>query len=168
KGFTLIELLVVISIISLLSSIVLMSLKSSKDRALNAKIVEETRQIALAMEQYRNANGKYYKFPGDSGNPNNWVRGWVPTEIATFKAAMKPYIDFDKISIVGSGTNNVFHYNDGESVSGISGYNTCGGNLVKRDGYVIGFRNPANQSVLVTGLPIWGADSSYNCMGIMN
>lgn len=45
KGFTLIELLVVIAIVGLLSSIVLASLSSARDRAKEAKYVSESRSI---------------------------------------------------------------------------------------------------------------------------
>lgn len=46
RGFTLIELLVVISIIGLLSSVVLSSLTSARNRAKDARLMQEARQIA--------------------------------------------------------------------------------------------------------------------------
>jgi type II secretion system protein G len=59
KGFTLIELMVVISIIGLLSSIVLASLKDARDKANVTKFKEEIRQMISALELYRGDNGKY-------------------------------------------------------------------------------------------------------------
>jgi len=59
KGFTLIELMVVISIISLLSSIVLASVKEVRDRANMNKFRAEMNQFINALELYRNDNGKY-------------------------------------------------------------------------------------------------------------
>lgn len=59
KGFTLIELLVVIAIISLLTSVILASLKSARLKAQDAKIVSELHQIETSLELYYNDNGKY-------------------------------------------------------------------------------------------------------------
>lgn len=52
KGFTLIELLVVIAIIGLLSSVVLLSLNSAREKARNARRVADARQIVGALELY--------------------------------------------------------------------------------------------------------------------
>lgn len=52
-GFTLIELLVVIAIIGILSAVVLTSLNSSRQKAQDAKKVNDVKQVALAMELAR-------------------------------------------------------------------------------------------------------------------
>lgn len=59
KAFTLIELLVVVAIISLLSSVVIVSLQDSREKAAFAKLREQTRHIQTALELYRNENGGY-------------------------------------------------------------------------------------------------------------
>ncbi len=59
KGFTLIELLVVISIIGLLSSVVLGTVGTARAKARDAKRVSDMRQVQLALELYRDANGTY-------------------------------------------------------------------------------------------------------------
>jgi type II secretion system protein G len=56
KGFTLIELLVVISIIGLLSSVVLASVNSARDKATAAKLVSEMKALQNAIEMYRADN----------------------------------------------------------------------------------------------------------------
>ena len=56
KGFTLIELLVVIAIIGLLSSIVLASLSSARQKAKNTAYLAEINQMSLAMQLYKNDN----------------------------------------------------------------------------------------------------------------
>lgn len=58
KGFTLIELLVVISIIGLLSSIVLTSVNSARNKAKIARAREDMNQIRLAMEFFLDAHGE--------------------------------------------------------------------------------------------------------------
>jgi prepilin-type N-terminal cleavage/methylation domain-containing protein len=60
-GFTLIELLVVVAIISLLSSIVLASLKDAKKKAERSKFRQEINQFINALELYNSSNG-YYPF----------------------------------------------------------------------------------------------------------
>ena len=62
KGFTLIELMVVIAIISLLSAIVLASVRSIREKAVLNKTVAEMRSLQQALELYKNQMGVY---PGD-------------------------------------------------------------------------------------------------------
>jgi len=59
RGFTLIELLVVIAIIGILSSVVLASLNSARQKSRDAKRVSDIKQIQLALELYFDANGSY-------------------------------------------------------------------------------------------------------------
>ncbi len=59
KGFTLIELLVVIAIIGILSSIVLASLNSARQKGRDARRVADIKQIQLALELYYDAHSQY-------------------------------------------------------------------------------------------------------------
>jgi prepilin-type N-terminal cleavage/methylation domain-containing protein len=59
KGFTLIELLVVIAIIGVLSSVVLASLNSARQKSRDAKRISDISQIQLALELYFDTNGEY-------------------------------------------------------------------------------------------------------------
>lgn len=59
KGFTLIELLVVIAIIGILSSVVLASLNSAREKSRDAKRVSDIKQLQLALELYFDTNGEY-------------------------------------------------------------------------------------------------------------
>ena len=52
KGFTLIELLVVIAIIGILSSVVLASLNTAREKSRDAKRVSDIKQLQLALELY--------------------------------------------------------------------------------------------------------------------
>jgi len=58
-GFTLIELLVVIAIIGILSSVVLASLNSARQKGRDARRISDVKQIQLALELYYDANGEY-------------------------------------------------------------------------------------------------------------
>jgi prepilin-type N-terminal cleavage/methylation domain-containing protein len=66
KGFTLIELLVVISIVSLLSSVILASLKSARNKASDSAIKEQMSEIRNQIELYHSTHGNYGDFD-DSG-----------------------------------------------------------------------------------------------------
>ncbi|MBI2673944.1 MAG: prepilin-type N-terminal cleavage/methylation domain-containing protein [Candidatus Zambryskibacteria bacterium] len=59
KGFTLIELLVVIAIIGILSSIVLASLNTARDKGSDAKIKSQLAGLRASAEVYNDSNGNY-------------------------------------------------------------------------------------------------------------
>lgn len=59
KGFTLIELLVVIAIIGILSSVVLASLNTAREKSRDAKRISDVKQLQLALELYFDSNNAY-------------------------------------------------------------------------------------------------------------
>lgn len=59
RGFTLIELLVVIAIIGILSSVVLASLNSARQKGRDARRIADIKQLQLALELYYDANSSY-------------------------------------------------------------------------------------------------------------
>ena len=80
EGFTLVELLVVITVIGILATIVIVSLRTARELAYFSKAKEELSSIVSALAMYENDNGRY---PDDvdrsipSGletylNPANW------------------------------------------------------------------------------------------------
>jgi len=70
KGFTLIELLVVIAIISILSSVVLASLGTARQKARDATRVSDLKNLQLALELY---------FDGAQSYPINLAANALPT-----------------------------------------------------------------------------------------
>lgn len=64
RGFTLIELLVVIAIIGILSSVVLASLNTARDKGTDAKIQSEIRSVQVNAEIYYDNNGNSYNTTG--------------------------------------------------------------------------------------------------------
>lgn len=59
RGFTLIELLVVIAIIGILSSVVLASLNSARQKSRDARRIGDVKQLQLALEMYYDSNNGY-------------------------------------------------------------------------------------------------------------
>lgn len=76
KGFTLIELLVVIAIIGILSSVVLASLNSAREKSRDAKRISDIKQLQLALEFYYDAEGGY---PSDISTANLVTPGYIAT-----------------------------------------------------------------------------------------
>jgi type II secretion system protein G len=127
RGFTLIELLVVVAIISLLSSVVLATLKDARDKANASKFKQEINQFTKALELYRSDNGMY---PGEGPTTasfiiqiNNQQASGAPADLATLLSKYLPNLPkvINSKNIVNhswgyrvNGTNNPnftsFHY----------------------------------------------------------
>ena len=69
KSFTLIELLVVIAIIGVLSTVVLISLKSIRAKARDARRLSDMKQIQTALEEYYSDYGHY---PQENSSNGSW------------------------------------------------------------------------------------------------
>ena len=80
KGFTLIELLVVISIIGLLSSIVLTSVNSARNKAKVARAAVDLKQLVLVLNLYLDANNAYpcFDHTWDDTKEKQWSAPYIP------------------------------------------------------------------------------------------
>jgi prepilin-type N-terminal cleavage/methylation domain-containing protein len=77
KGFTLIELLVVVAIVGLLSSVVLVAMNASREKARDARRRADLRQIATAMDLYFD---KYNTYIVSGYGWNGGGAGWFGYE----------------------------------------------------------------------------------------
>ncbi|MFT5179918.1 MAG: prepilin-type N-terminal cleavage/methylation domain-containing protein [Candidatus Paceibacteria bacterium] len=119
KGFTLIELLVVISIIGLLSSVVLASLETAREKARNSQTIQNIDAYRTAAELYRNDNGSY-----PSHNPmmtgfDKWSclgDGYTNGECDTGLVWGSDCISGDSIDECGTGAFR-FNYKENEQVN---------------------------------------------------
>ena len=68
KGFTLVELLVVIAIIGILSSVVIASLNTARQKARDARRISDIQQIKLAFEMYQDSCNRYPSTLTDAAN----------------------------------------------------------------------------------------------------
>jgi prepilin-type N-terminal cleavage/methylation domain-containing protein/prepilin-type processing-associated H-X9-DG protein len=88
RGFTLVELLVVISIIAVLSSLLLPTLRSARGRAEITQCQNQMRQIAWAQMLYADDHEGY--FPLAYG-PTGWGPGWPGTHLDPYLVPFKPF-----------------------------------------------------------------------------
>jgi type II secretion system protein G len=144
RGFTLIELLVVISIIGLLSSVVLASLQTARQKAKNAKTVQEMNQLKIAFELYRSDKGKY---------PNEGVRSTMDTYPSMYEGDLIAYLESELVNNKYiSAVSNLATVHPGwdfAPMAYVTGgdwrlyseendyYQTCGGKILK--GYILVF-----------------------------
>lgn len=119
RGFTLIELLVVIAIIGILSSVVLASLNSARERSRDARRLADLQQIKLAAELYFDTNNAYPAdiYDADNGLAPDFI-GSVPFDpIGTnveyaYEAAGSPSLTSYCLGAVLEGADNAPQSNE--------------------------------------------------------
>jgi len=125
KGFTLIELLIVISIIGILSSVVVASLNTAREKARDTNRITDIKQLQLALELYYDSSGSKYPtalsalvptyiqtMPTDPRSRNQYNYSWDPSSTPrsyhlgailenTGSAVLSSDADFDSTSYAG-------------------------------------------------------------------
>ncbi len=96
KGFTLIELLVVIAIIGILSSVVLASLNTARQKARDSRRTSDVQNLRLALELYADAN-----------------TGSYPTALADLAPTYIAVIPTDPGSLAQSGSGAYYYKGSG-------------------------------------------------------
>jgi prepilin-type N-terminal cleavage/methylation domain-containing protein len=79
KGFTLIELLVVIAIIGILSSVVLASLNTARQKGRDARRLSDVKQIRTAMDLYYDTGQSYPLSIGNASSSVLITGGYIST-----------------------------------------------------------------------------------------
>jgi prepilin-type N-terminal cleavage/methylation domain-containing protein len=79
RGFTLIELLVVIAIIGILSSVVLASLNSARQKGRDARRISDVKQIRTAMDLYYDSAQSYPLSIGTASSSVLITGGYIST-----------------------------------------------------------------------------------------
>jgi len=132
-GFTLIEVLLVISIVGLLSTIILTSLRSARFQAIDAKTILDLDGLAKAAELYNAENGSYPNLiPYGLGyvtslpTPPGWPSDWANLQGLLFPYTTAPrppysqatYLYYgNKIDVHGD-NNTCLRINDGYYIEG--------------------------------------------------
>ena len=107
KGFTLIELLVVIAIIALMSSIVLVSISTAREKTRNTKRVSDMSQLQKAMEIYFSDNNTYPTTSSGVVLGSSTAVSLVPKYLRALPVTVVP-TDGTCLSGPGQGTNDYY------------------------------------------------------------
>jgi len=135
SGFTLIELLVVIAIIGILASVVLASLNSARAKARDARRMSDMKQVATALELYRDSYGAYpagtdiresscYTGGNFSTTPGTWSTALTALVTAGYLPSVPVDPKNNGIAAFGGGSSqSCYSYYTGTSMTDV--YSSC-------------------------------------------
>jgi type II secretion system protein G len=158
KGFTLIELLVVISIIALLSSIVLASLVSAREKAKVAAYVQNVKQFKLALEMYKNDKGHYpFEETNDYNSIHNNFQG--QNIDSTLTDLIPEYLPTSPLPFDNQETTSFSYFNAAVARALSINGDTCGDQTLDTVGYLLiiyssTFESPLLPKFIQNGNPV--------------
>lgn len=113
KGFTLLELLVVIAIIGILTTIIIASLGSSRDKAKDSKAISQLSSMRTQAELYRSTYGNYGPNTTNCDDPGTLFGPGQPEslnaliqDLGYYSGAVGCYVDPDKWGVVVRTSDN--------------------------------------------------------------
>jgi prepilin-type N-terminal cleavage/methylation domain-containing protein len=166
RGFTLIELLVVIAIIGILSSVVLASLGTAREKARDATRISDIKNIQLALELYYDSRQSY---PGQTTNALYAATGLLDAAAWTtnpFSEAGNYIPNIPVDPLISRGATFAYSYIGVDAAGTAVCFGAFSGNApVPCQGYLLGASlersdNPVlNNDVDATVAPFYGADA---------
>lgn len=151
KGFTLIELLVVIAIVSLLSSVVMSAVNTSRAKSRDAQRVSQIREIQKAIEAYTADHGQPPTCTLSKNDNRYWCGSCDTTQsITLFNQALQPLVDggyLKKIPSDPKGGNcmNYEYYTLPDNPTPLGNAWACSGQSILNYSYTIRFSTERNQ-----------------------
>ncbi len=125
KGFTLIELLITMAIIGILAGIAIPLYTGQRTKAMIAEAEQNVETLRLAMEQYYNENGCYYKSGGACSTVTLSDVSDIKAVYPAFKPGNTDNLKFDyKITITGGGSNFTA-VAEGKTDTAVAGIKVC-------------------------------------------
>jgi type II secretion system protein G len=153
KGFTLIELLVVIAIIGLLSSIVLVSLNTAREKARDAKRLADMKQIQNALELFFDDNGHY---PGATNEGVSNSGEFIGDDNGPIETALAPYMSSLPQDPLHDGIVYFYSY---DPIHNITPLPSCSTRI--DNGATLAF-NKAETNIALTKATCAGGDMNHN------
>lgn len=155
SGFTLIELLVVIAIIGVLSTVVVVSVRSALSKARDAKRISDIHQLQVALQMYYNLHGYYPYYNSDgSGNLNLLVTDGLMSVIPKDPANGVPY-HYTGLSLGGG------YFGNGGQSSKCNAYHLAT-SLENNNGVLSSDADYSSQDYVI-GYPSVLTDAGYRC-----
>ncbi len=165
KGFTLIELLVVIAIIGILSSVVLASLSTARQKSRDAKRISDVGQVQLALELYFDRSQTYPSTTpaicgGACASTAAAVLNGADAAIVGMAYTTQSFLPKAPVPAAGAGSATAYYYygTDGTAAANNCTGNTCtsysiGTSLERSDNTTLA----ADADVNVTSAAFFGA-----------